>query len=282
MKIGMFFLLINSAIEAGEIKGLDEGLSIVSSRGVSMVDLASSHLNTIYNPKELLAALKNYGIGVSSVFHTADLDYENKNILKLMREDTKKRIEDCAKMESPLFMPVPLIKKTHSGDIERRDCQEVVASYLNDVCEIAAPYHITAVLENFSDLNSTYATVEDIDFLLKQIPELYYVLDTGNFWFCDSNVQEACELFSGRIRHVHLKDITPSSDGFLKVNGKNCDSNEIGSGIIDFDGIFEKLHSICYDGAVSVEINNPGDLMRKTELSFSYLKSRSFSEYLEY
>lgn len=274
MKISTFLSQIDTAVTEGEIKSLDEGLSILSAQGLSMVDLWASSLESAHSPKELLATLKNHNIKVSSIFHPVEFDYENEKILERMREDTKRRMEDCASMETRLFMPVPITAKAHSSAAERLDCQKKVASYLNDVCEIAKPYHVTVVLENFSDLSSTFATVEDIDTLLNQVPQLFYVLDTGNFWFSDNDVYKACELFADKIRHVHLKDIIPSSDGYLTVNGKSCDSNELGSGIIDFDRIFEKLHSIHYDGAVTVEINSPGELMKKIELSLSYLKSR--------
>ena len=64
-----------------------------------MVDLWASSLETVHKPKELLAMLKQHDIGVSSIYHMTKFDYENENVLKLMREDTKKRIKDCNKIK---------------------------------------------------------------------------------------------------------------------------------------------------------------------------------------
>ena len=220
-----------------------------------------------YKPDELLAIMKKHDIGVSSIYYAAEFGVANE-----IKEDTKRKLEICAKLETPFFMPVPKINPNSSVSIQ--DVQKMVAEYLNDVCELTKQYNITTVLENYSDPSISIATPEEIDVMLKEVPGLYYVLDTGNFWFSNSDVYKASEMFADRIRHVHLKDITPTENGLLKNNNKICNSNEIGSGIIDFDKIFRVLNSVGYNDIVTIEINTPGDDLKKIELSIEYLKSK--------
>ena len=144
---------------------------------------------------------------------------------------------------------------------------------MRDVTYLAKPYNITVVVENFSDNRCPFSTVSDIDLLLSENPNLYYTLDTGNFWFNDVDALSAAERYQDRIRHVHFKDITPSESGSISVNGKACESNEIGSGIINFPGIIDILNGTGYDGTVSIEINTATELFKKTERSISFLKN---------
>ena len=273
MKISTFLPQIIAAVRTGEVKNLDEALSILKPQGLTMLEMGTSTFDSLFKPDELLAIMKNHDMSVSSIYYMAEFNFENENFMSEMQEDTKRKLETCAIMETPFLMVVPNINNPNMY-VAKQDVQKMIAAYLNDVCELTKQYNITTVMENYSDPAVSIATPEEIGVLLKEVPQLYYVLDTGNFWFSDSDVHKASRLFADRIRHVHLKDIIPSETGLVKSNNKACDSNEIGSGIIDFDKIFEVLGSISYDDAVTIEINSPGNDLKKIELSIEYLKSK--------
>ncbi|MBR2877960.1 MAG: sugar phosphate isomerase/epimerase [Clostridia bacterium] len=273
MKISTFLPQIIAAVRTGEVKNLDEALSILKPQGLTMLEMGTSTFDSLFKPDELLGIMKNHDMSVSSIYYMAEFNFENENFMSEMKEDTKRKLETCAIMETPFLMVVPKINNPNMY-VAKQDVQKMIAAYLNDVCELTKQYNITTVMENYSDPAVSIATPEEIGVLLKEVPQLYYVLDTGNFWFSDSDVYKASRLFADRIRHVHLKDIMPSETGLVKSNNKVCDSNEIGSGIIDFDKIFEVLGSISYDDAVTIEINSPGNDLKKIELSIEYLKSK--------
>ena len=251
---------------------LKKTLTGLHSNGLSMIDLYTGLISN-HNPKELSEQLKHSGIGVSSMYHLFEFSHDRENVLKLMKEDSKKQLELCAFMGSDIFMPVPVITKPYDSANGRDVCADVVSEYIGDICDLAKPYNITVVIENYSDYKCPFATLSDIDRLLSDNPDLYFVLDSGNFWFNRIDACEAIERYKDKIRHVHFKDISPSETGSICINGKTCESNEMGSGVIDFPKILKLLSEIGYDDSVSIEINTIDNLMKKTELSLAYLKN---------
>lgn len=272
MKIGSFFSQIDFAVRDGEAKSVEALLHHYAKLGITSVDIMADNFDSAYNTSELLNVLKNEGLYTASMFHLIDFRHKENDIIKKLRDDTKRRISDCAAMQCTMFMPVPTITSPHANEHERNECRKTVAEYINDVSEIAKGYNITTVIENFSDTACPFSTIDDIDYLLTELPHVHYVLDTGNFWFGGTNVIEACKKFAQRTVHVHLKDIYPNENGCLTVCSKSCDSSEIGGGIIDFEKIFEILAHSGYRGGATIEVNDNSDFVPKTEKSIEYLR----------
>ena len=272
MKTSLFLSHVDKAVEQGSAKNIANALEVLVSYGLECVDVNGAVIGDRYTVKDLKSVLDSNGVNVSSIFHFGSFDWKDENILSQYRDLTKKQLEYCAYLETDIFMPVPNIPTIHSSENERSECQKVVIEYLNDTALLSKEYGIKTVLENYSSYNNPYATLEDFDVIFENTSGVDYVLDTGNFWFSDIDVLEAYEKYHSITRHVHLKDITPNDDGFLKINGKNADSNDIGSGIIDFQELFKRLKSYDYDGAVSVEICNQDDIMNKIIRSIKYVR----------
>ena len=271
MKISTFLVQLDIASKAGETGNFEKTLADLHSKGLDMMDLYTG-LTSAHDPGELSGQLKRSGIGISSMYHLFEFSYDRENILSLMKEDSKKRLELCAFMGSDIFMPVPAITKPYESANGRSECAKIVSQYIGDICFLAKQYNITVVIENFSDNKCPFATFSDIDRLLCDNPGLYFVLDSGNFWFNGIDACEAIERYCDKIKHVHFKDITPSETGSILINGKTCDSNDIGSGVIDFAKIIKMLREKGYDDSVSIEINTTDNLIKKTELSLEFLK----------
>lgn len=278
MKIGSFFSQIDFAVRDGEAESIEALLHHYAKLGITSVDIMADNFDSAYNTSELLNVLKNEGLYTASMFHLIDFRHKENDIIKKLRDDTKRRIEDCAAMQCTMFMPVPTITSPHANEHERSECRKTVAEYINDVSEIAKGYNITTVIENFSDTTCPFSTIADIDYLLTQLPHVQYVLDTGNFWFGGTDVIEACKKFAQRTVHVHLKDIYPNENGCLTVCQRSCDSSEIGGGIIDFEKIFDILASHGYQGGATIEVNDNSYYVPKTEKSIEYLKSIGIME----
>ncbi len=271
MKISTFLVQLDIALNSGETDNFDKMLSDLREEGLEMLDLYSDFPSK-HKPEELLPFINSLGIGVSSLYHLFNFDFERENILNSIKDDTKKKLELCAYMGADVFMPVPVTDKPFADDAERGERAKIVSEYLNDVCALAKPYKITAVVENFSNMRCPFATLTDIDNLLSNNPELYYTLDTGNFWFNDIDAPEAANRYKAKIKHVHFKDITPTDNGSVSVNGHACESLELGSGIIDFPEITNTLKKAGYDKSVSIEINTCKNLLNNTKKSIGYLK----------
>lgn len=272
MKIGSFFSQIDFAVRDGEAQSVEALLHHYAKLGITSVDIMADNLDSAYNTSELLNVLKKEGLYTASMFHLIDFRHKEKDIVTKLRDDTKRRLSDCAAMQCTMFMPVPTITTPHANEHERNECRKMVAEYVNDVSEIAKQYCISTVIENFSDTVCPFSTIDDIDYLLAEMPHVSYVLDTGNFWFGGTDVIEAAQKFAQRTVHVHLKDIYPNPRGCLTVCGKTCNSSEIGGGIIEMEKIFEILASQGYTGGATIEVNDDSGFVAKTEKSIEYLK----------
>ena len=74
-------------------------------------------------------------------------------------------------------------------------------------------------------------------------------LDTGNLiLYGKGNPVDALDVLGKFVRNVHAKD------GFYPTNGHELGEEvRIGTGKVDFPAFFKKLHSLGYDGAVTIE-----------------------------
>ena len=74
-------------------------------------------------------------------------------------------------------------------------------------------------------------------------------LDTGNLiLYGKGNPVDALDVLGKFVRNVHAKD------GFYPTNGHELGEEvRIGAGKVDFPAFFKKLHSLGYDGAVTIE-----------------------------
>ncbi len=278
MKFGTFFNQIDTAVDNNEIKSLNDGFELLVPMGLSFVDVYATLLEEKYTANSLWNILKEHGLTTASVFNITNFDYNRDGILNDLRENAKIHLENCAKLECKMYMPVPTVEIIHPSDADRERCREMIAEHINDVVDIASDYDISVVIENFSDTKTPFATISDVEYILGQLPEVKYVLDTGNFWFNNSDILSATSKFADRIVHVHLKDIEPNSNGQLNICGNICDSVAIGKGIIPFNEIFDLLCKSGYNKIATIELNDNRDIMEKITSSLSYLKNLSDKE----
>ncbi len=120
------------------------------------------------------------------------------------------------------------------------------AKVLGDVVKCGQDHGVTVALENLSE------TAEDLDFVCSQVPELVLTLDLGHGQLIttENTSFRIIEKLGSRIRHLHVHD---------NHGGKGV-SDDLhlppGEGIIDIEGILQKLRSIGYDNTLTLELEN--------------------------
>jgi len=269
MKIGSFLLNFTNIQRIHQLKTFEEAVNHPALQGIACVD-GDTQVYDKYDIREMKRVLDDHGIETSSIYHVAHCDEFAGQGRQKVLDDLKRQLDRCAFMETKMFMPIPECR----NDMERSERQKIVLDYFNTAAEAVVPYGMQVIMENISMVQYTFATVSDIGFYLDQIPELGYALDTGNFWFNDSDVLEACDKFMSRIVHVHLKDILPYAENPPRVFlGRGLDVVATGDGIIPIPVILERLKQNGYEGALSLEITTPVQLTEKVARSVSYLKN---------
>ncbi len=272
MKKGAFFWQLDKAVQNKEADTLEQVLQKLVTLGLSFTDVGAVDLTRGRGPRQLSAKLKNNGIYAASFYYIVNFDDVSIDLTEL----SKRMADCCAQLDCKLLMPVPRITTPDSGFNERRQRQDKIIEYLYETESIAEKYDIKITIENFSDIRTPFSTIDDIKYFLKKLPDIYYTLDTGNFWFTDNDPLHAADQFASKIIHVHLKDIMPKSDGYLNINKKTCDSVAVSDGIIPIENILRKLNKTGYDKGISIEINDVSRLLENTIKSLDYLKKLGY------
>lgn len=138
---------------------------------------------------------------------------------------------------------------------------ERLCAGLNRLGEIARKeYGISLTYHHH--MGTVVQTAEETARLMEHTDPEYVSLlfDSGHFAYCGEDPLEMVKAYSGRIRHVHLKDIRPEVVEEVKardmsfLDGVRAGAFTIpGDGGIDFDPIFQVLEEAGYQGYMVVE-----------------------------
>ncbi len=132
----------------------------------------------------------------------------------------------------------------------------VVLEKLKRFVETATENGIVASLHN--EVGSAFQTAQDIKRAMSSIEHLTLCLDTAHGSVAGVNIEEAIGEYAGRISLVHLKDLrakVPLAE--LKFTR---DFVNVGRGILDLQGVVDKLKDVDYRGELMVEVEaNQGE-----------------------
>ena len=147
---------------------------------------------------------------------------------------------------------VPLNKKPHLSSTE----WGLVSQGLEEASVMCHEYGITPAYHNH--MGTVIQDFDEIKRLMEDCPSLKLCFDSGHLQFAGIDPIKILDLFSGRIGHVHLKDIRKSvfekltQTSFLEAVLAGVFTVP-GDGCIDFSSILAKLHTMKYNAWIIVE-----------------------------
>ena len=248
MKVSVFFDHILQAQEQTG-KSLEELLKGVYQAGIEAVEI---NLDYLGSHGELLDLFQQTGLKVSCIYEFYDMGRSEE------MEKVHRHIETAVKAGAERILVVPgflegdAAERMQNAIPKEQTAEEFFDSHpeilrmkegLSHAAVSGKEKGVLVTVEDFDDRNSPLSGMHGIQWFLKQIPELSYTLDTGNYLFYGESVLDALELLKERIVHVHCKD---------RRRGDNA-SVRIGSGYIPFEEILKKLRLQGYDGYFAVE-----------------------------
>ncbi len=141
-------------------------------------------------------------------------------------------------------------KKEYTKEESRRN----VIEGLKEVIKEGEKYNIKITVEHFPDINGPFLISEDINFAIKEIPELRVTFDSGNVILGGEKPEDAFINNQKYIIHCHFKDWIISEDGKLSgMDGRKYKPAIIGEGIIDYKKLVKIMKDYGYDGYVNIE-----------------------------
>lgn len=123
---------------------------------------------------------------------------------------------------------------------------------LSSLTAYARACNVTITLEDFDGFVQPFSRMNQLLWFMKNIPDLRYTLDMGNFAFSNEDVVQAAKLLKDYIVHVHCKDRALNS----AVKGTYCKglgSSPAGGGYIPVRELISLLKEWGYDGYLAIE-----------------------------
>lgn len=148
------------------------------------------------------------------------------------------------------------------GIVGRTATDEELREAVDTLIELGKISRENGIIPSLHNHFNTVVMVErDIDFVLQNTDpeEIFYCPDTAHLvaGFCDPVA--IMDRYKERIRFAHLKDIVGKMKSGTMEHGVEVYSadifTELGNGVVDFDGVFDVLRKVEYQGYLCVELD---------------------------
>ncbi|MDR0576205.1 MAG: sugar phosphate isomerase/epimerase [Candidatus Accumulibacter sp.] len=270
MNIGVFLILNRQG-------SLEENLALARDAGFSHADLTYTHSGAAMmersglipsvsldaNPFDIKRLFEKYGIGISTVCAHAPLleasspaRFGAAEIMKAVRFAAAIGVRDVITTE--FYANSEWSRRlTH----EQRVC--VAAEKLYEASRMAADYGVKICLEPHGPLTCSIRGLGDILDLLGNPDSVGVNLDTGNCWLGGADPVEMATVFKDRIYHIHWKDLGEEYAAKRgAIFGSGFSTIELGTGVIDLEGVADALRDSPIIHNSTLEISGPPELLR--------------------
>ena len=152
--------------------------------------------------------------------------------------------------------------------------REMMVEGYGAMAEYAKGSGVKVTIENQSVAQRADSYIRDCKYIIDSVPELGFVLDTGNFYCVKDDVLEAYEVMKDRIVHCHVKDWEAHDYGrIIRSYLPPLRSSEMGKGVIPLDTLLNRMKADGYDGTLLLEINGRPIFKDLLDQSADYLLS---------
>jgi len=272
IKIGVFYQQIEAAVKE---KGLtiEKAMDELREHGVTYVDVDSNYLLK-EKPEVFSERLKEHGIHIISVHSDSCCDVNSEETLCESIEEMKKRMMLAKRAESKFFMIVP--DKAQSFCEEQSEKFALgVRRMLKELAAYGKEIGMQATIENYSVRDFPYTSFDSIDWILRNIPDISYTYDSGNYLLAGFNELVGAKTFFDKTVYAHLKEVKPVEyETPLLKDGVYYYKVPFGEGIVNNFGVVDYYLENGYDGVFTVEMYNTDNTYAKTLLSVDRLQER--------
>jgi len=230
------------------------GLGHMYGQGVRCADISEGLLPT-YPLHMQVEYFKDAGLKPECLITTLDIATKDAQTIRKNIALMKGYIDQLEKLGIPLIMPAPSV--IYAQDQEAFDTmQETLTESLAILTEYAKGSGVTVCIENQSSATRADSSMHDIKKILDTVPDLGFVLDSGNFFCIGEDVLEAYELLKDRLVHAHFKDWEWNRFGReLRENMPRFGGTTIGAGLLPLHELVQRMKRDGYEGSVALEFN---------------------------
>ena len=266
MKISVY----TGHVYMADFNSVEEGFSHMYNQGVRTGDIIDSEFNSVpflmYND-----ILNNAGLKVNSIVSLADITSVDKNECTKNMAIVRGYLEHMEKRNIPFLMMAPRVKPATNDDEFYGMRERMIESY-SMLIEYSRGSGVTICIENQSSLLRPDSEMQNIRYILDNVPELKFTLDTGNFYCIGEDFLEGYELLKDRIIHAHVKDWREEKYGKnVTFDGIFYSGCALGEGMMPLDEICRRMTNDGFDIPLTIEINSY-ITQRRLDASVEFLK----------
>lgn len=241
--------------------GYDEVMEMAETAGYAAVDVTGWEVEKI-GFDFVLETLEKHHLKVSSLIFFEQFASMDEEKFEERIRHTEKAAELAKRLGTAVIMLVTQASENMEDFTEEQIRMQQVRHFRAAVPLIKAK-GLHAVVEDFPDIRLGMCRAENVKSVLDQVPGLELVYDSGNMILEKEDPVRFLEQFSGRIGHVHLKDMQTAPEGHpspdLACDGTPMTAAPTGTGLIDLPSVIRKLVKMGYDGYMTVEFAEDGN-----------------------
>lgn len=239
-------------------------------KGIRYGDIVDDELSDI--PLHLYCDyLKEAGIIPDALVSMLDVASFDEKLRQKNIAMVKGYVDQMEKLNIPILMTAPSVNPARSDDDFKKMKELMIESFFQ-IADYAKGSGITVAIENQSSLTRADSKTEDLVSILKAVPDLHFIFDTGNFFCIGEDAKEAYEHLKDKCVHVHCKDWKIDPFGkFVRENIPRFDGAILGEGNIPLKELIALMKKTGYLGNLVLEINSPNITLDMLDKSADFL-----------
>lgn len=256
MELSTFGIYPASLYKSGRYKTPSEAFKAFSDLGFGSTELASCEFSYILSFDEYKENFKKHNIKLKTVQIITSFAEGSKEKYLEEIEKAKADIDKAQKLGAELVMVVPEVFDVHTEE-DKIKVRDLIIKGMKELVDYAKNTSVTVTMENFSLHEYPYSTIDEMEYILKEVDGLKFTLDSGNFYCVGNDVIKAYDRLKDYIVNVHLKDFRDDENGIIiRPNLPVTDGCALGKGKIPLKELIQRLKSDNYDGDLVFEINS--------------------------
>lgn len=268
MELSIFTAYPTLFFEKGIYNSMDEALSATKKMGVDSAEIFTFEFDA-FPFKTYVECLNRNDIRLNTIIVTSSFTNDDKNNYDAEISKIKRTIDDAANAGAKFVMVVPDANNVTSHSEKDRVLSSIITG-MTEVTDYAKNTPVTVTMENFSLHTHPYSTIDEMLYIMQNVPNLKYTLDSGNFACVQNDVLKAYDVLKDYIVNVHMKDFKEYEFGcIVRPNIPVLDGCALGEGFVPLDALMNKLKADKYNGSLVMEINSdrnvPDDFVHSAE-----------------
>ncbi|MBO5998511.1 MAG: sugar phosphate isomerase/epimerase [Lachnospiraceae bacterium] len=239
--------------ESADPDDYDRILQIAEDAGYCAVDITDME-NDLFGTDAVGRMLEKHHLSVGSIIMFENYAADDEKEQERVCAHTFRAIDHAAGLGSHTLM---LVCAGAQPGKKKEELRDSIAVNMSRAVRYASDKGVSVCIEDFPSLQIPMCSIEDIRYLLDNVPGLKLVYDTANMLVENDSPAEFFDTLKDRIGYCHLKDvrIAPADypAGDTMYDGRKMITTYHGKGIIDLKDAVRRLVQAGYNDYMSVE-----------------------------